>query len=99
MGANPIIFNECVSWIGSLHYKSTMKSGKANMDVYSDSKCTTKADISAFGMKSGTIVTPSGCNDDRDEYMNFPQSASGSTALKVTMPALFVVGLLGFILL
>ena len=103
MGATPLIFNECASYIipnGPVYfyYKVTMKNDKAHFVMYSDSKCTTEAVADG---EITTTVTPSGCGDDGGtyRYMNFPQSTSGSTALKITMPALFVVGLLAFVLL
>ena len=98
MDATPVVFDECVAFFGDIYAKYSMKNDKVTAVYYSDN-CKTVADMSAFGMKNEAIA--GGCSDDFKNYITLPHSADGSsgTALQITTPALFVVGLLAFVLL
>ena len=101
MNARPIVFDECLevasNWLGDYHVKYSMKNGKATSVYYSDN-CKTVADVSALGMTTQDALA-GGCTDDFKNYITFPTTANSGTALQITAPALFVVGLLAFVLL
>jgi len=101
MNASPIVFDECLevvsNWDVDYHVKYSVGNGHANPVYYSDNNCKTEA-----VMPEAKSPIPSGCQDDFKEYLTLPGSpgaANGGTALQITVPALFVVGLLAFVLL
>ena len=102
MDADAIVLNECIT-SGFANFKIT--TNPLTYSFYTDAKCTTKTTPEALGLTPPKMKTP-GCQEDGGEdgtgfvFVSLPASATGSgTALKVTMPALFVVGLLAFVLL
>ena len=104
MDAAAFPLNECVSQGSGPFYKVVVDSGNPGLTFYSDSKCTTTMDMSgtSYEFLANTLDSP-GCTPE-NQYINVPESdlsgsMSGSTALKVTLPALFVVGLLAFVLI
>ena len=101
MNARPIVFDECLevasNWDVDYHVKYSVGNGHANPVYYSDNNCKTEA-----VMPEAKSPIPGGCQDDFKVYLTLPGSpgaANGGTALQITVPALFVVGLLAFVLL
>ena len=100
MNARPIVFDECLE-DGDYHVKYSVGNGHANPVYYSDNNCKTEAATPSF-----QYPIPGGCQDDFKEFLTLPgspaaanEAANGGTALQITVPALFVVGLLAFVLL